>query len=353
MGGTPKERTRHRKIPGATHRHPSPGVPLRGRASLSPLFPDQPTPHVLSGLPCARLVYFHGRCRGRVQSSHRHTAQTSRNALDCSRLQRHHRSPLCQAEWSLSGLLGTQNGTEGRMTHHFLGVHPCGYEECKFVHLILLSGIRARTARPAGIMRDRLKALSHAWLVVAFRLRSAISKGTTASSLGAKAPSGAQSGKTHASRQHLFAFRAEPVLLQPGTQLTVGYDPTTLNLFPLSQNRRELAQGVDFSFQENTPRTHLERVDSSTQLIDDAHGQPTQHQGCRHVLEVHKLTISLRKKRLARRKFRHCASIMVIYDCFRNHPALISPELGAKTQVHVFGGHEEIIVQKADILEHG
>ncbi len=124
MGGTPKGRTRHRKIPGTTHRHPSPGVPLRGRASLSPLFPDQPTPHVLSGLPCARLVYFHGRCRGRVQSSHRHTAQTSRNALDCSRLQRHHRSPLCQAEWSLSGLLGTQNGTEGRMTHHFLGVHP-------------------------------------------------------------------------------------------------------------------------------------------------------------------------------------------------------------------------------------
>src|SRR5258708_4716608 len=124
MGGTPKGRTRHRKIPGATHRHPSPGVPLRGRSSLPPLFPDPPTPHALSAVPYARLVYFHRRGGGRVQGSHRHAAQTRRNALDRSRLQRHHRSPLCQAEWSLSGLLGTQNGTEARMTHHFLGVHP-------------------------------------------------------------------------------------------------------------------------------------------------------------------------------------------------------------------------------------
>src|SRR5580704_15005146 len=31
---------------------------------------------------------------------------------------------------SLSGLLGTQNGTEGRMTHHSLGVHPFEVLEC-------------------------------------------------------------------------------------------------------------------------------------------------------------------------------------------------------------------------------
>ena len=59
------------------------------------------------------------------------------------------------------------------------------------------------------------------------------------------------------SRQHLLAFRAEPVLLEPGKQLTVGDGPTTLNLFPLSQNRRELAQGVEFSFQKDTPEPTL------------------------------------------------------------------------------------------------
>src|SRR5258706_132301 len=124
MGGRRKGRIGHGKFRGATHRHPSPGVPLRGRSSLPPLFPDQPTSHALSGVPCARLVYFHRRGRGRVQGSHRHAAQTRRNALDRSRFQRHHRSPLCQAQWSLSGLLGAQIRTQGRMTHHFLGVHP-------------------------------------------------------------------------------------------------------------------------------------------------------------------------------------------------------------------------------------
>jgi len=48
-GGTSEGRTRHRKILGVTHRHPSPGVPRRGRASLSPLFPDQPRAYALSG----------------------------------------------------------------------------------------------------------------------------------------------------------------------------------------------------------------------------------------------------------------------------------------------------------------
>src|SRR5437667_43245 len=59
-----------------------------------------------------------------MQGGHWHTPQTCRNALDCARLQRHHRSPLCQAQCSLSGLLGAQIRTQGRMTHHFLGVHP-------------------------------------------------------------------------------------------------------------------------------------------------------------------------------------------------------------------------------------
>src|SRR6266404_3049868 len=120
MGGTLEGRTRHRKIPDATHRHSSPGVPLRGRASLSPLFPDQPTPHALSGVPCARLVYFHRRGGGRVQGGHRYAAQTRRDALDRSRLQRDHCSSLLETQWSFSGLLGTQ----GRMTHHFPDVHP-------------------------------------------------------------------------------------------------------------------------------------------------------------------------------------------------------------------------------------
>jgi hypothetical protein len=64
MGGTSEGRTRHRKSLGVTHCHPSPGVPLRGRALLSSLFPDQPRAYALSGVPCARLVHFHRRGGG-------------------------------------------------------------------------------------------------------------------------------------------------------------------------------------------------------------------------------------------------------------------------------------------------
>jgi hypothetical protein len=59
-----------------------------------------------------------------MQSRHCYPAQASRHALDRSRLQRDHCSPLCQAQWSFSGLLGTQNGTNRRMTRHFLVVQP-------------------------------------------------------------------------------------------------------------------------------------------------------------------------------------------------------------------------------------
>jgi hypothetical protein len=46
--------------------------------------------------------------RGRswMQGRHWHASQTSGNALDHSRLQRHHRSSLLETQWSLSGLLG-------------------------------------------------------------------------------------------------------------------------------------------------------------------------------------------------------------------------------------------------------
>ena len=117
VGGTPQGRTRHRKIPGFTHRDPAPGIPLRGGSSLSPLFSDQPRADALPGVPRPRPVYFHRSSRSRLQGGHRHTSQTRWNALDHSRLQRHHRSPLCQAQWALSGFLGTQNGTKGRMKH--------------------------------------------------------------------------------------------------------------------------------------------------------------------------------------------------------------------------------------------
>src|ERR1017187_8101826 len=59
-----------------------------------------------------------------MQARHRHAAQTRRNALDRARLQRHHRPPLLKTQRPLSGLLGTENRTEGRMTRHFLVVHP-------------------------------------------------------------------------------------------------------------------------------------------------------------------------------------------------------------------------------------
>jgi len=41
-----------------------------------------------------------------------------------SRLQRHHRASLLKTQRPLSGFLGTQVRTQGRMTHHFLVVHP-------------------------------------------------------------------------------------------------------------------------------------------------------------------------------------------------------------------------------------
>jgi transposase len=71
-----------RKIPGATHRHPTPSHSLRCGSSLSPLFPDQPRAYALCGVPRPRLVHFHRRCRGRMQSGHRHAPQTRRDALD-------------------------------------------------------------------------------------------------------------------------------------------------------------------------------------------------------------------------------------------------------------------------------
>jgi hypothetical protein len=62
-----------------------------------------------------------------MQGGYRHAAQTSRYALDRSRFQRHHRSSLLKNQWSFSGLLGTP----GRMTHHFLVVHPVGIEKVR------------------------------------------------------------------------------------------------------------------------------------------------------------------------------------------------------------------------------
>src|ERR1700730_2924508 len=59
-----------------------------------------------------------------MQGCHWPPPQTRRYALDHSRLQCHHRSPLLKTQWSLSRLLGAQIRTQGRMIHHFLGVHP-------------------------------------------------------------------------------------------------------------------------------------------------------------------------------------------------------------------------------------
>jgi len=124
MGRTPQGRTGHRKIPGATHRHPPPNTPLRRGAPLPSLFPDQSRAYALPGVPRPRLVHFLRRCRGWMQGGHWHAPQTRRCALDQARLQRHHCSPLLQTECSFSRLLGAPIRTQGRMTHHFLGVHP-------------------------------------------------------------------------------------------------------------------------------------------------------------------------------------------------------------------------------------
>jgi hypothetical protein len=43
----------------------------------------------------------------------------------------------CQAQWSLSGLLGTQ----GRMTHHFPDVHPFGTANCNSKRICNVLGI--------------------------------------------------------------------------------------------------------------------------------------------------------------------------------------------------------------------
>src|ERR1700674_4839435 len=59
-----------------------------------------------------------------MQGCHWHAPQTRRYALDRSRLQCHHRSPLLKTQWSFSRLLGAQIRTQGRMIHYFLGVHP-------------------------------------------------------------------------------------------------------------------------------------------------------------------------------------------------------------------------------------
>src|SRR5712664_3221198 len=127
MGRTPQGRTRYRKIPGSAQRHPPPGPALRSGSSLSPLFPDQSRAYALSRVPRPRLVHFHRRCRGWMQSGHWHAPQTRRYALDQARRQRHHCSPLFKTQWSFSRLLGAQIRTLGRMTHHFLGVRPISH----------------------------------------------------------------------------------------------------------------------------------------------------------------------------------------------------------------------------------
>src|SRR5271157_5350784 len=103
---------------------PPPGSSLRRGSSLSPLFPDQPRAYALSGVPCPRSVYFHRRGRGRMHGGYWDAPQTRRHALDQTRLQRHHCSPLLKTQWSVSRLLGAQIRTQGRVTHHFLGVRP-------------------------------------------------------------------------------------------------------------------------------------------------------------------------------------------------------------------------------------
>ena len=124
MGGSPEGRTRHGKIPSSAQGHPAPGTPLRGRAPLPALFPNQPRTYALPRVSRPRLMHFHGCGRSRMQSGHRYTPQTHRHALDRARLQRHHRASLLKTQRPLSGLLGTQVRTQGRMTHHFLVVHP-------------------------------------------------------------------------------------------------------------------------------------------------------------------------------------------------------------------------------------
>src|SRR6202011_5323781 len=80
----------------------------------------------LPRIPRPRFVHFHRGRRGRMQSRHCYPAQASRHALDRPRLRCHHRSALLKTQWTLSGLLGAQSRTwgQGRMTLHFLVVHP-------------------------------------------------------------------------------------------------------------------------------------------------------------------------------------------------------------------------------------
>src|SRR6266581_4360261 len=117
-----------------------------------------------------------------------------------------------------------------------------------------------------------------------------------------------------------------------------------LDLLPLAQNRRELAQGIDFGSQKSSPRSHRERVDRSADFVNYACRQKAQHQGRRHVLQVYELTISLREERLERRIFCHRRVIAVIDYRPWNHPAFVTPQLGTKTEVYVFADHKEIII---------
>jgi len=106
-------------------RHPSPGGPApRTRVVASTI--SRPTDIACAiRSSCARLVYFPRGLWSRVQGSHRHAAQTRRNALDRSRLQR---PSSLSAVPKLSGRFQDfwERKTElrARMTHHFLGAHP-------------------------------------------------------------------------------------------------------------------------------------------------------------------------------------------------------------------------------------
>src|SRR5438045_7680695 len=135
-------------------------------------------------------------------------------------------------------------------------------------------------------------------------------------------------------------------------QLTVRYRSHFLDMHSLAEDDGESTDDVSLRSQEGPPRTHLHVVDICRQFVQHSQGQKAEHQAQGHVFEIHKLAIALREKHLTCWKFRHRTAIVMIDDCSWNEPAIVSPQLGTKTEVDVLRCHEEIVVQEAYVLEH-
>lgn len=106
VGARAPRATRHGAVRRAAGRHRRACPPKSRGAPLSPLLHYQSPPHALSRVPAGRLVHLDRRGRGRLQSGHRHPAQTGGHALDAQRVECDHCATVLQAQRPLPRLLG-------------------------------------------------------------------------------------------------------------------------------------------------------------------------------------------------------------------------------------------------------